>query len=119
MELRINLFSKICNRRREPPPRGLIQEEINRDNGKNHKKNGEGERNCSRALLSAFSSHLPPLRRIRSRTDPNETSRSAPTNTRTAILPTPIPRTRAKENRHHIHPLRIFKLFSASLGNVS
>src|ERR1700730_75730 len=52
---------------------------------------------------------------------PAHMRRSAPLPPTPAPLsrPTPIPRLRGKENRHHIHPLRIFKLFGASLGNVS
>src|SRR2546428_14138974 len=101
MELLVNLFSKVCNWRREPPPRRLSKEEINRDRCENQKKNGQGERDCSRALLSAFSPHLPPLRTIRSRTGPIK--RTAPL---LRLLAPPLPDCHTKEKKHHIHPLR-------------
>jgi len=60
MELRIDLISEIADRGWEPPDFG--QEEVNRNNRENHEESGKGKRDCSRALLSAFSLHLPPLR---------------------------------------------------------
>ena len=60
MELLIDLRAKVADRGRKPP--GFSQEEVNRDNRENHKEGGQGERYCSRALLSALSPHLPPLR---------------------------------------------------------
>src|SRR5689334_7558492 len=59
MELRIDLRGEVADRDGKPPD--FCDEDVNRDNRENHKERGQGERDCSRALLSAFSPHLPPL----------------------------------------------------------
>src|SRR5438105_9094128 len=111
MELLIDLNAKVADRGRKPP--GFSQEEVNRDNRENHKEGGQGERYCSRALLSAFSPHLPPLRiqagppRITTINQRPLPSACAPIR---ALRPLP-----QKEKTHHIHPLWIFKLFSDTL----
>src|SRR5438445_8160322 len=76
MELLINLGPELADRRRKPPD--FSHEKVNGNNGKNQKEGSQGKGDRSRALLSAFSPHLPPLRNTAGPT-PKETNRSAST----------------------------------------